>query len=275
MISRTDDLRVHALASGSSGNAFLVQCGDTNVLIDAGIGIRLLASHLRRFEVGKGGLAAILLTHEHTDHAASAVPASYKYDSPLVANDATLAAVALRSEKEILSQSFATGSVMQIGPLSIQSFPVSHDAVEPVGFVISVGDVRVCYATDVGCVDESLREAIRAASLVVLESNHDEEWLWRGPYTQAMKQRVASDTGHLSNRACAELLGQRALEGTPFTAWLAHLSRVNNSPSLARRTALAGLSRVTTHALPVEVALRDHPSVMWRAGRQAVQLSLF
>jgi len=116
--------------------------------------------------------------------------------------------------------------------------------------------------------------ALRGASLAVVEANHDPDWLLRGPYTREMKERVASPTGHLSNSDCAGMLADRLEEGGPFCVWLAHLSRVNNSVSLARRTVLEQIAKRTSTPFHLEVALRDQPSVSWHAGARAVQLSL-
>lgn len=270
----TPDVRVHSLASGSSGNAVLVQSGSTHVLIDAGVGIKQLSTALSRCGVPAQGLAAILITHEHSDHVSGAGPLARRMSAPLVANRATLQAVLARDEIGCETQPLATGETIRIGALEVRSFPISHDAVEPAGYILDCGSVRVTYATDVGQGSESIQEALRGANLVVLESNHDSEWLQRGPYPAEMKARVASNLGHLSNRQCAEILAARAEDDGPFCVWLAHLSRVNNSPSLARRSVLSSVAERTRTPIALEVALRDHPSVSWRAGAHSVQLSL-
>ncbi len=125
-----------------------------------------------------------------------------------------------------------------------------------------------------GSVTAEVRQALRGASLAIIEANHDLDWLWRGPYTEVMKARVASATGHLSNTDCADLLTERLEEDGPLCVWLAHLSRVNNSPSLARRSISAQIARQTRVPFSLEIALRDHPSVTWRAGAHAIQLAL-
>jgi phosphoribosyl 1,2-cyclic phosphodiesterase len=267
----TSDVRVHALASGSSGNAFLVQAGDTNLLLDAGLSQRMLSSHLARFGVGAAGLDAILLTHEHVDHAASAGAMSRRATAPVVANAATLYVASQRSEQAFSTSELATGSERGFGCIGVRSFPVPHDAVEPVGYVLEIGVQRIVYCTDVGSVTPAVQDAIRGATLAIIEANHDLAWLLRGPYTREMKQRVASATGHLSNAACADLLANRLIEGGPLAVWLAHLSRVNNSPALARRSILAQVAAQTSVPLALDIALRDHPSVSWRSGSKAVQ----
>lgn len=270
----SSDVRVHALASGSSGNAYLVQAGETNLLLDAGLSQRMLASHLARFGVGAAGLEAILLTHEHVDHSGSAGAMSRRATAPMVANAATLQAASARAEQAFATFELPTGTERGFGCIGVRSFAVPHDAVEPVGYVLEIGRQRIVYCTDVGSVTPEVQAALQGATLAIVEANHDLAWLLRGPYTPDMKRRVASPTGHLSNADCADLLAQRLVEGGPLTVWLAHLSRVNNSPALARRSVLAQIAAQTTVPLALEIALRDHPSVSWRSGSKAVQTSM-
>lgn len=269
------DVRVHSLASGSSGNAMLVQAGEVNLLIDAGLPLRTLANRLAKHRVGTGNLHAVLLTHEHTDHCAGAGPIARRTGAPLLASADTLQAYACRDERAFPSQVLPAGAETTIGRVWIRSFPVPHDAMDPVGFVLEVSGTRIAYCTDVGSRTPEIARALRGAHLAILEANHDMDWLMRGPYTPQMKRRVASPTGHLSNADCALLLAERLEEGGPLSVWLAHLSRVNNAPALARRSVLAEIACRTRVGVRLEVALRDHPSVSWRSGAGAIQLSLF
>ena len=270
----TTDVSVHSLASGSSGNAMLVRAGDTSVLIDAGIGVRSLAAMIAKRGVVDGRLDAILLTHEHTDHTIGAGDMARRTRAPLVGNRATLDAYALRDELSFAVTELSTGSEIVIGAFSVRSFAVPHDAVEAVGYVIQCGRTRIAYFTDAGSCTPEMREALRGASLAVVEANHDIDWLWRGPYTHEMKTRVASSTGHLSNADCADLIAERLDEGGPMCVWLAHLSRVNNSVSLARRAVRERIVLRTRVPFHLDIALRDQPSVSWRSGARGVQLSL-
>lgn len=270
-LHNNSDVRVHALASGSSGNAYLVQAGSTSLLLDAGLSQRILASHLARFRVGAAGLAAILLTHEHVDHSASAGAMSGRTTAPVVANAATLQAASQRTDQSFATCELATGSERGFGCIGVRSFAVPHDAAEPVGYVLDIGQQRIVYLTDVGSVTPEVQAALRGASLAIVEANHDLAWLLRGPYTPEMKARVSSPTGHLSNADSADLIARRLVEDGPLTVWLAHLSRVNNSPALARRSVLAQVAAQTSVPFALEIALRGHPSVSWRSGSQAVQ----
>jgi len=270
----TSDVKVHALASGSSGNAMLVQSGDTSILIDAGVGVRNLSAMIAKRGVVNGKLDAVLLTHEHTDHSIGAGPIARRTQAPIVGNRATLAAYASRDELGFASVELSTGGEIAIGSFSIRSFPISHDAAEPVGFILQSGRTRIAYCTDTGIRTPAMDEALRGASLAIVEANHDLDWLLRGPYTREMKERVASATGHLSNNDCADMIANRLEEGGPFCVWLAHLSRVNNSVSLARRSVKERILKQTSVPFHIEIALRDQPSVSWQAGARSVQLSL-
>lgn len=252
----------------------LVQSGDTSILIDAGVGVRALSAAIAKRGVVDGKLDAILLTHEHTDHSIGAGPISRRTKAPIVANRATLAAYATRDELGFASVELATGGELTIGSFSVRSFSIPHDAAEPVGFVLECGRTRIAYCTDTGSRTPEMDAALRGASLAIVEANHDTEWLLRGPYTREMKARVASSTGHLSNSDCAGMIADRLEEGGPFCVWLAHLSRVNNSVSLARRTVLEHVAKQTSTPFHLDIALRDQPSVTWHAGARAVQLSL-
>lgn len=268
------ELRIHSLASGSSGNSMLVQSGDVSILIDAGIGIRRLSTHIAKRDVVDGSLAAVLLTHEHADHVVGAAGIARRAKAPIVANARTLAAYCAHGDLPFETRELPTGDEIAFGPISVRSFPVPHDAVEPVGFVITAGSSRIAYFTDVGSITKPVRDALRHVNLAVVESNHDLEWLRRGPYTAEMKARVASSHGHLSNHECAALLAERLELDGPMSVWLAHLSRVNNSPSLARRTIIEQVTRLTKTSFHLEIALRDQPSVSWTAGERSVQLRL-
>jgi phosphoribosyl 1,2-cyclic phosphodiesterase len=252
----------------------LVQAGGTNILIDAGLPLRTLSPLLSRRGVGISNLDAILLTHEHTDHSSGAGPLSRRFGAPVVANSATLREYAQREPLPFTTRELPTGGELGVGAIGVRSFPVPHDAVDAVGYVLKIGTVQITYFTDAGSPTSELREALRGANLAIVEANHDVEWLWRGSYTREMKERVASPTGHLSNVDCADLLAELLEESGSLCVWLAHLSRVNNSPSLARRSVLERIAQQTRVPLALEVALRDHPSVNWQAGSKSVQLAL-
>lgn len=248
-------MRVVSLGSGSSGNAVLVEVGATRVLVDAGFTAGTLRLRLRQWGVAPDSIAAILLTHEHYDHARGAVEFATRYGMPLIANQPTLDAVtrAAMGTKPPERQTLAAGASARVGAVEVMSFPISHDAVAPCGFLLSSGAWRVCVATDTGEVTPPMAEALRAAHVLVIEANHDEERLLSGPYPWHLKRRIRSVTGHLSNAQTALALA-RALDESPRWVCLAHLSRINNTPELARATVRAQLRQAGLGHAVIQVA---------------------
>lgn len=269
-------VEVYSLASGSSGNATLIKANGASILIDAGLGIRKMSSLLHGKGILADGLNAILVTHEHIDHTSGLGPLSRRGKVPVITNRQTLEECAIRDPIGFETQELEAGDTIAVGSAEVTAFRVPHDAVEPMGYFIRVGGAKIVYFTDAGSILPCMREALVGANLVIAEANHDLEWLLRGPYTREMKMRVRSDTGHLSNDDCADLIAERLDNGGPMAVWLAHLSRVNNSPSLAKRSVEHRILARTKTAFTLDIALRDSPSAEWRsgAGTKAVQLSL-
>lgn len=244
-------MRVTCIGSGSNGNSMLVQCRETAVLIDSGVPVRMLRSALSGAGVPDGGLSAVLISHEHSDHIRSATQLRKYHPVPYFGTAGTRRALerTLRCDWQLMSE----GASITIGSLSVVPVAVSHDANEPVGFVISDGTARVAIFTDLGEPSSHVADAIRGASLIVLESNYDEVMLSRGPYPMHLKRRIRGPLGHLANDVCASLLVDAVGEQTR-DVWLAHLSEQNNHPQIAKRTSEEGLrsgaQRITVSTLP-------------------------
>ncbi len=163
------------------------------------------------------------------------------------------------------------GSHRVIGDIEVASFPVSHDAVAPCGFLLSAGGCRVCVVIDSGEVTATMLEAMKQADLLILESNHDRERLLRGPYPYALKQRILSATGHLSNDQAAEaVLRTWRTDGVRWL-WLSHLSRTNNTPRIALNSmrtriqkAKANLTQIHISVLPPDRGGTWDSAQLWR-----------
>lgn len=266
-------VRVVSLASGSSGNATLVQSDRATILIDAGIGPRLLGGALKQYGTTLAGLDAVALTHEHSDHV-RAIPSLIKAGVPLVTTAGTAAALGAESARQ---SPIRAGGTVEVGDLTLTALAVSHDAREPVAFAIEHRDARILLLTDLGRLDDGYLDWIARSDLVILESNHDADLLRWGPYPPHLKRRVASPLGHLSNetagRALADAMRRRT--GVP-TIWLGHLSETNNRPALAVESAVAALAAVGRVA-PVSALQRGKASPAWSsdpARRPAVQAPL-
>jgi phosphoribosyl 1,2-cyclic phosphodiesterase len=267
---------VKALASGSSGNALLLRAGHATILFDAGLPGRRLAALLRSHRVVPGELDGILLSHEHSDHVLGATALARAYRAPLIANHGTLRAV--RLSPRVQAVTLPTGTTQRFGALSITTFPVPHDAHDPVGFAVEYEGWHMFLATDVGYDCPDLEPHLAAADLVVLEANHDVQTLRQGAYPWPLKNRILGNGGHLSNDQTGLLL-ERSFARVPSRQrwlWLAHLSEENNTPHKAKRQVelrldLSGNLKQTQ----IEVALRDIPSAEWDSQRLAHQLTLF
>jgi phosphoribosyl 1,2-cyclic phosphodiesterase len=270
------------LGSGSSGNALVAQAGSTAVLLDAGFPLRTLVSRLRQVSLLPEQISAILLTHEHYDHSCGAVAFARRFDIPLISDPRTLAAV-LAAPARGQAGPIAAGSVERVelpigrsasvGALRVRSFPVSHDAVAPCGFVVSSGAWRLCFITDTGMISEPVIEAMAESSLLMIESNHDRDRLLNGPYPWRLKQRILGPTGHLSNEQTSEAL-LRVLDDAPRWVWLGHLSRTNNSPDIARahlreRLRQAGLRHIEPQVSPPSVGSVWDSAALWGSAATA------
>ena len=222
------------LASGSSGNAALVSCGSTHILLDAGVSARRITMGLRALGVEPGELRAVLVTHEHHDHVSGLPVLTKKLSVPILATPATCRCLEQKAPGlTSLLRAQEAGTGVQLGELWVQSFPTPHDAAGSVGYSISGDGGRVVLCTDLGYVTPEVKDAVRGCDLLVCETNHDVEWLRSGPYPYVLKQRVLGDRGHLSNEAGAELAAMAVSAGAR-TVILAHLSQENNTPARAR-----------------------------------------
>ena len=226
-------LTITPLASGSSGNSLLVSGGDTHILIDAGISCRRITTALNQLNIDPTSLAAVLVTHEHTDHVCGLATMVKKLCIPIYASAGTAYQLSHRmglSEERL--HPFAAGDDFYIGPLHCTSFSTPHDAADSVGYTVELNGEKMALATDLGYVTDTVRRAVLGSQLVVLESNHDVDWLRSGPYPYHLKQRILGNRGHLCNEAGAELAAQ-AVQAGAHTVILAHLSRENNTPARA------------------------------------------
>jgi phosphoribosyl 1,2-cyclic phosphodiesterase len=154
---------------------------------------------------------------------------------------------------------FAAGEPFEIGDVAVSPFTIPHDAADPVGFVFGAEGVRMGFATDLGYVPPNVRAQLQGLDLLLLESNHDLEMLRDGPYPWAVKQRVLSRVGHLSNEAAAEFL-EGGYDGQAAYVILAHLSESNNLPELVQVTAeRALLGRASLLANKLLLAMQHEP----------------
>jgi phosphoribosyl 1,2-cyclic phosphodiesterase len=239
---------VSMLASGSRGNCCVVASARTRLLIDAGISCRETFKRLRSLGEDPHALSAILITHEHSDHVHGLAMLARKLHVPVFMTGSTHSAWAraMRDEtgerpKLEKLERFASGQRFQVGDIEVLPFTIPHDAADPVGFTFRIEGAKVSIATDLGYLPANVRDHLRRSDILVMESNHDVEMLRVGPYPWSVKQRVASNVGHLSNEKLAHFFANDYDNSAAFVV-LAHLSEQNNHPEIARREAEKALA---------------------------------
>ena len=267
------ELEVTSLGSGSCGNAILVRTRNATLLIDCGVGIRRLSRSLLNHGLALPDVDAVLISHEHSDHVRE-LPRFEAMGTPILSTRGSARATSLHQRNWIETR---PESPLALADVEIVAIPVSHDAAQPCGFLIRTAAGSVTVLTDLGCMAGPATDAIAESLLVVLEANHDEGLLRRGPYPAYLQRRILSDAGHLSNDDCAELLALslRGARRLP-TVWLAHLSETNNRPSLARQTVQHRLERAGLKLEVVPLPRRETSST-WQSGTArggVAQLSL-
>jgi phosphoribosyl 1,2-cyclic phosphodiesterase len=226
-------VRFACLGSGSEGNGLLVEAGATRVLIDCGFGIRDTVARLARIGVAPETIAAIIVTHEHSDHVGGVSAFAARYDTPVWLTFGTLSAVAERFAGLPAVYGFDTHDAFAIDGIEVRPFPVPHDAREPVQFVCGDGQWRLGVLTDLGVSTLHVEASLSGCDALVLECNHDSGMLANGHYPHALKQRIAGRFGHLDNEAAGGLLSR--LDNSKLKhVFAAHLSQHNNMPDLAR-----------------------------------------
>ena len=246
-------LRFRVLGSGSAGNATLVEGGGSRVLLDAGLGPRQLAERLTSAGVDPASLDAVFVSHEHGDHARGARAFSAKWGVPLAGTRGTFRAAGLADAKLPAWAELTPGETRTIRRLSVKAVAVPHDAASPLAFVVSVGEVSLGHATDLGHLSRGLVEAFRACCALLVESNYDPALLRDGPYPWSLKERILGPLGHLSNGDVGRLL-EKGLGEACRRVVLAHLSRKNNHPELALQSASEALERAGRRTVEVELA---------------------
>lgn len=260
-------MRMMSIASGSSGNCTYIGTDNTHILIDAGVSRKRILEGLNKLDLKAEDIDAVMITHEHDDHIKGIGVLERYCEIPLYSTQGVLDYVAksksLGAIPDGVYNTFEAGSTFRIKDLEIKSVPISHDAIDPVAYVVSDGERRAGVVTDLGYYTDEITEAFSDMDVLLAEANHDINMLLTGPYPYPLKQRILGERGHLSNETCGRMLND-ILGNRTRKVILGHLSHENNFPELAYETVRMeinlGENGFKAHDFDIEVAKRDTPS---------------
>lgn len=265
-------MKFTVLGSGSTGNAVLIVAGNTRVLVDAGLSAKELVRRLALVGEDPKRLDAVLVTHEHGDHAGGLRVLLQSVDCPVYISGITLDAYlserfnvnneeprrrakALKDRVEPIESS----QDFRIGEIDFHPFTIPHDAVDNFGFTATHHGVKIATVMDFGHITTLVTEKLRGCAAIVIESNHSRDMLKAcDSYPWELKQRILSRLGHLSNEDLADWL-KDGFDGCARYVVLAHLSQRANNPYLAQITA--------------EVALQERAPLFAGLGDTKISLS--
>lgn len=245
-------LRMVVLGSGSSGNATAITDGSTTVLIDCGFSAREVARRLQLASLDPSSIAAVLVTHEHSDHVRG-IDVFCRRDAPgceVFATRGTARAASLARDERF--SAITSGESFSVASLTITPFRTSHDAAEPVGYRVAAGGYAIGIATDTGVMTPEAADALAGCDLLGIECNHDVRMLQTGPYPAFLKRRIGSTRGHLSNADAADAFEALAHDGLAHVIAM-HRSRTNNTEGLAGDAIAERAERIGLR-VPVTVA---------------------
>lgn len=244
-------MQIISIGSSSSGNSYIIKAAGRAIILDVGLSCKAIMAALGEEQIEPDDVAAVLVTHEHVDHAKSVRAVSRKCQkATFYASRGTIESAAAFSyvpEERLMfisaGESFNIESAEENegGGITITAFELSHDALEPIGFTIEADGEKLAVITDTGIIKDDTYEAISDSDQLVFEANHDVDMLMFGEYPYPVKVRIKGDKGHLSNDYAADALSRilsdrKGSAEKPLRVMLAHLSFHNNAPLFARQT---------------------------------------
>ena len=247
------------LGSGSAGNCAYLETEETRLLIDAGFSGRQIRQRLASIGRAPERLDGILLTHEHSDHTQGLATLCAKLQIPIYCNRLTQEAVENQLQAKFDCRIFTTSATFDVGDVTVDTFPVPHDAYDPVGFLLRTSAGNLGFLTDLGYATKLVIERVRAANVLLLETNHDLKLLQedsRRPWS--IKQRILSRHGHLSNAAAAEV-AEQIVSAQLRHLYLGHLSRDCNRPELALQVVSERLQQAGASHVHIQSTSQDAP----------------
>jgi phosphoribosyl 1,2-cyclic phosphodiesterase len=239
-------LKFLSIGSGSSGNCYFLGTDEYGMLIDAGVGIRLVKKALKDNDIDFHKILAVFVTHDHADHIRTVSCLGEKHGIPVYATKAVHEGIQkskYAGEYRLTPCHYMEKNIpVEWKDFTLTAFEVPHDGTDNVGYYITCREHRFTFATDVGHITETVAKYLRQSNHLIVEANYDEEMLEQGRYPAFLKQRITGPEGHLSNRETAEFLAQN-FDVHLKNIWLCHLSKDNNQPELACKAVETALSQ--------------------------------
>jgi phosphoribosyl 1,2-cyclic phosphodiesterase len=228
------------------------------LLVDGGLSARELERRLLSIGASPKELNGIVVTHEHVDHVRGVGTLSRRYNLPVYLNKQTHQHLPDSVGRLDQKEEFVTGRSFSIEDLTIHPFAISHDGVDPVGFTLANGSVKIGVCTDLGAATKLVYRHLEHCSVLILEANHDMEMLKNGPYPWPVKQRIKSRVGHLSNEQSVDVLSRVFSENLQEVV-LAHMSETNNSAKMVLNTFHGMLEQNKRERLTITLAFQHQP----------------
>ncbi len=257
------DIKLVPLYSSSEGNSTLVTVNGHHILIDIGKNCKQCGLALQKAGVYPDDIEAVFLTHSHSDHISGVSVFMKKYSTPVYATAPTLRRIDTQLTGLLHPIEEKSATVLEDMGIRVESYPTYHDATGSVIYRIfnTKTDMSVCVMTDIGIVTEGLAEFGAGCDGGLFESNYDPEMLEYGPYDYYLKKRIKGKGGHISNAECAEFV-EFLLSGGTGKFILGHISPINNTPDIARKTVtdyLASKGYVAGVDYELQTAPRSEP----------------
>lgn len=249
-------MKISVLASSSSGNASVISAGGTTLLVDAGISALRIRRGLEGCGLSPAALQGIMITHEHEDHIKGLGVLCKKCVAPVYCS--RYLRDDLRCETAAALHFIEPGSAFMLGDIQVTPFSVSHDALDPVGYIFEHGGVRLGYVTDTGHITRQMEAILQGVHILYLESNYDEKLLRGSGRPWSLIERIEGRWGHLSNAQAAELVERIAHPGLEHII-LAHLSSECNTPAHAQSAMQSRLDALSLNTR-LHIARKDAPT---------------
>lgn len=251
-------MHIQVLASGSKGNVTYLQFHNYRFLVDVGLSYKQLKELADEHDIELSTLTAVFVTHEHSDHVKGLKTFCNKHkDIPIYLSEGSYRGLKTDvHEKLERKKTLQSGDVLAFGDVSVEVFELSHDALEPTGFIFYYQNTKVVLLTDTGYVSEAVKEKIKDADVYIIEFNHDPELLLHSHYPWHIKQRILSIRGHLSNEDASYIIEEVTTDKTRHVLF-AHMSESNNMSLLVEE---AVKKHVTKTNINFEFAYQNIPT---------------